>query len=120
MDRDMSGLTKGAKYKHGTTWHDELSDKAAAIRTHVNFIIRAAAGNPQSIKDGIDNIVDHYKNKHDHCLPQSRCKTDQNHELSKIIITDDRAAKLLKNYTPGFNCVQMPTRLCPCHEHLPC
>ena len=96
LEKEISNVAKGAKYKHGQTWHEQLSDKIASVRTHVNYVIRSADGNALHIKEGIDNIVNHYKNDHARCALQSRCKTDRNYEPTKMIITDIRAENLLR------------------------
>lgn len=41
------------------------------------------------------NIVEHYKNNHQACHGSSRCKKDPNYEISRKVITDPRAEKLL-------------------------
>jgi hypothetical protein len=95
VEKEIKEVSRGAKYKHGITWHEELSDKVASIRTHVSYIIRNCGGNVELIRSGMDNIVEHYKNNHTRCLPQSRCKTDSNYLPTKIIIVDPRAENLL-------------------------
>ena len=94
-EKEISQVARGPKYKHGVSWHEELSDKIASCRTHVTYIIKSSNGNPQFIRDGIDNIIAHYKNDHRQCLPQSRCRIDRNYLPSKVIITDQRAEHLL-------------------------
>ena len=97
VEREFAVVAKGPRYKHGITWHDELSDKIASIRTHVNYIIRACGGDHLAIRTGMDNIINHYKNDHANCLPQSRCKLDPNYMPTKVIITSCRAEALLRS-----------------------
>ena len=33
VEKEISKITKGPQYKHGITWHQQLSDKSSAIRT---------------------------------------------------------------------------------------
>ena len=94
LEKEIIQISKGPKYKHGQTWHEQLSDKTAAIRTHANYVIRASQGDAQVIRTGMDNIPNHYMNNHIQCLPLSRCKIDPNYIPSKIIITDPRGGTL--------------------------
>ena len=57
--------------------------------------MRACEGNPQNLKDRLDNIVPHYKGDHKNCDPKSRCKTDQNYEPGHLVKTDEKAGDLL-------------------------
>ena len=33
LEKEISSVAKGAKHKHGQTWHEQLSDKIASLRT---------------------------------------------------------------------------------------
>lgn len=95
LTKQVKTVCSGPKYKEGSTWHQELSDKAASIKTHVYWAMKNCDGNEENLKTSILNIVEHYKGNHKNCHETSRCKTDRNYESSKIIITDPKAEKLL-------------------------
>ena len=95
LQKKLNSVCSGRQSDQGKSWHWELSDKVASIRTHVHWCIRNCEGNAQNLRDRIDNIISHYQNQHQHCAPASRCRTDPNYEPSKIMITDQKAAKLL-------------------------
>ena len=52
-------------------------------------------GPPEKLRELLDNIVEHYKNKHEGCSAKSRCKTDH-YEPSKQIIKDSDAERILR------------------------
>ena len=97
VEKEVGKVTKGTIAKHGITWHRQLSDKCASIRTHVHWSIRNCQHNEQILRDNIDNIINHYSNVHTHCSEGSRCKMDENYEPSKQILTDPVAKALLGN-----------------------
>ena len=53
-------------------------------------------GSPEKLRELLDNIVEHYKNKHEGCSAKSRCKTDH-YEPSKQIIKDSDAERILRS-----------------------
>ena len=93
--KEVKNICSGPRYKEGTTWHPELSDKAASIKTHLYWAMKNCDRDPVKLKLSILNIKEHYKNNHEHCFEQSRCKTDSNYEPSKYIIKDPKAEMLL-------------------------
>jgi len=95
VEKEISAVSKGPKSKHGITWHEELSDKVQSVRTHVQYSIRNCDNDSTMLISKLDNIVLHYKNQHDKCSPESRCKTDGNYEPSKRIVASPVAEKLL-------------------------
>lgn len=95
VEKEMKSVCTGPKAKHGVTWHEELSDKVRSVRTHVQYSIRNCNNDSEILLKKLDNIVLHYKNVHDGCSTESRCKTDPNYEPSKRIITTFIAEKLL-------------------------
>ena len=44
----------------------------------------------------MDNITEHYQNKHENCSVQSRCKTDPNYEPSKLVLRSPVVIDLLR------------------------
>lgn len=93
--KEIKTICSGPRYKEGSTWHSELADKAASIKTHLYWSMKNCEKDPEKLKLSILNIVEHYKNKHEHCSEQSRCRTDMNYEPSKYVIKDPKAEMLL-------------------------
>lgn len=79
----------------GKTWSSQLDDKVEPIATHFHWAIRNCEENPEKLQALLLNIVQHYKNNHDSCHSTSRCRKDPNYEISRKVITDPRAEKLL-------------------------
>ena len=44
----------------------------------------------------MDNITDHYQNKHENCSVQGRCKTGPNYEPSNLVLRSPVAIDLLR------------------------
>lgn len=80
----------------GKTWHPEISDKISSVRTHVQYSLRNCAGETQKLRDMLDNVVDHYRNRHDQCQPESRCRQDPMYESSKMMLISPKAVDLLR------------------------
>ena len=95
VEKEISKVGKGSRKNHGVTWHEQLSDKVHSIRTHVQFAIRNCDHDADILREKVDNIVYHYKNIHDRCSAESRCRVDGNYEPSKLILTSPVAEKLL-------------------------
>ncbi|XP_033731910.1 uncharacterized protein LOC117321561 isoform X2 [Pecten maximus] len=102
----IKSLTSGPKKMHGKTWHGELSDKAASIKTHWYYAMRHCEKSVEKLRMLLDNVVQHYKDIHDGCLPSSRCHTDENYKPSKVIIKDSAAEKLLLQAIHGLQIYQ--------------
>ena len=81
--------------QHGITWHEELKDKAASIKTHVYYAMKTCHGSPDALRKNLDNIVEHYKDSHGNCQPESRCSTDENYIPSKVNLKDSSAISIL-------------------------
>ena len=79
----------------GATWHPDLADKAASIKTHANYAMKNCNGSNVRLREILDNTVEHYKNVHTNCLPESRCRSDANYEPSKYILSDSDAIAIL-------------------------
>ena len=73
----LKGITTGPKKNHGKTWHAELTDKAAAIKTATYHAMKNCEGSAEKLRKNLDNICEHYKGSHDNCSPESRCKKDE-------------------------------------------
>lgn len=93
--KEVKAICSGPRYKEGVTWHPELSDKAGSIKTHLYWAMKNCDQDPEKLKLSLLNIVNHYKDEHEHCSETSRCKTDPNYEPSKCVITDPKAEMLL-------------------------
>ena len=91
----MSKVSYGRKYKHGTVWHRELMDKVDPVATHFQYAMRTCEKDPTKITEKLENIVSHYENMHDKCPKESRCRTDQNYQPSRELLTQDIAKELL-------------------------
>ena len=94
--KELKKICSGPQYKHGSSWHGELSDKAGAIKTHCYYAIKNCQGSAEKLRENLDNIICHYQNFHSNCSPESRCKTDKNYVPSKTTITNKIALKLLE------------------------
>ena len=95
--RGMKKITTGPKKLEGKTWHPQLTDKSASVKTAVYYQMKNCEGSASQLRASIDNITDHYKGNHSKCLSESRCHLDANYIPSKIQITDPVAEKLLRH-----------------------
>ena len=86
VEKMLSQIAKGPMHQHGSTWHSELSDKVASIRTHIHYSIRNCENNPLQLRQKLDNIVLHYKNEHQNCSLESKSRKDDNYQPSKMVI----------------------------------
>lgn len=95
-------ITTGRKELLGKTWHPELSDKAASIKTHVYWCMKNCKGNYTKLRKSILNLVKHYQGNHLNCFETSRCRgSDANlspYEPSKCEITAKEAENILINF----------------------
>ncbi|VDI69775.1 Hypothetical predicted protein [Mytilus galloprovincialis] len=74
--RNMAKITKGTRKNIGKTWHPELRDKSAGVKTHVYWAMKNCNGNAAQLVLLLDSIVDHYKQDHRNCHQTSRCKNN--------------------------------------------
>lgn len=88
-------VSSGPSYLEGKTWSFELEDKAEPMSTHSHWAIRNWEENPRKLTPLLLNIVEHYKYNQQSCHVSSRCKKDPNYEISRKVITDPKAEKLL-------------------------
>lgn len=96
LSKTMSKITRGPKKLSGISWHPELADKAASVKTHVYHSMKNSHGDASALQKNILNIIRHYKNDHEHCFPEARCKSDENYISSKDLITTPAAEVLLE------------------------
>jgi hypothetical protein len=96
MEKAMKLVASGAKKHHGTKWHSQLSDKVQPLRTHFHWAMRNCDGSAEKLRQMLDNVVDHYQNKHTQCDATSRCRKDPNYELSRITLTEEPAIRMLE------------------------
>lgn len=97
LEKNISEASHGPKKFHGVKWHKELSDKVKGIRTHCIYALRNCENNPDRLRELLLIPVTHYQDNHQHCLPHSRCRSDDNYELSKIELTDGSGINILRN-----------------------
>ena len=96
VTKELKCICSGPKYKEGITWHRQLADKAASIKTHIYWTMKNCAQNPDKLRENILNIINHYKDDHTKCHETSRCKTDTDYEMSKVKIDDPKAEQILE------------------------
>ncbi|CAH1238875.1 Hypp5655 [Branchiostoma lanceolatum] len=96
--RKFKKVSHGAKRTEGVTWHAELADKGAPVKTHFYWCMARCGGSEQVLRESLLNIVDHYRNQHQNCHEGSRCRRDQNYLPTKLILTDQRAVDLLRTF----------------------
>ena len=85
----------GQKKLEGKTWSYELSDKSRPLKTHIKYCLKRCDGDSKVLQRMLTNVVEHYKNNHANCDPESRCVKDPNYKPSRQIITTSFAEKLL-------------------------
>lgn len=97
ISKSLKNITSGPKKNCGKTWHEELSDKAAAVKTATYFAMKTCNGSAAKLRDILDNIPEHYQGNHDKCPSQSRCQVEgDTYESSKCDLKDPVAINLLK------------------------
>ena len=87
-------MIAGAKCHHGETWHS-TENEVESIKTHAHWCMQNCNSNPDNLQASLLNAVEHYKNHHDNCHEDPRCRKDQNYEPSKVIIQSQIAEQLL-------------------------
>ena len=91
----LKNITTGPKKNHGKTWHAELTDKAAAIKTATYHAMINCQGSSEKLRQQLDNISEHYIGNHDNCSVEARCKKEENYICSKSELKDPVAINLL-------------------------
>ncbi|CAC5406120.1 unnamed protein product [Mytilus coruscus] len=114
--KEIKTICSGPRYKEGQTWHPELSDKAASIKTHLYWAMKNCNKDPVKLKLSLLNIVEHYKNNHEHCSKSSSCKTDSNYEPTKYLIKDPKAEMLLGRALMNTQVYKSPTDYIHCMD----
>lgn len=97
VNKEMKKIATGPLKYRGITWHPDLSDKVASIKTHTYYAMKNCQGSSKKLRELLDNIVEHYKNNHQNCSTESRCRCDPNYEPSKFVIKDSDAERILQN-----------------------
>ena len=62
-----------------------------------SWAIRNCCQDPLTLRQLLSNIVSHYKNEHSKCHQTSRCKINGNYEPSRVVVTDPKTEKMLRN-----------------------
>ncbi len=96
--REAKKITSGPQKMEGKTWHGELSDKAASIKTHIYWSMKNCEANEDKLQKSILNLVEHYKGNHQDCHVNSRCQADPHYIASKIPLEDPIAEELLTKF----------------------
>lgn len=95
IEKELKKISSGAKCREGKTWSQQLVDKVKPVKTHFQYAMRNCNGDADVLQKNLLNIVDHYKNIHDSCSSDSRCKVDRNYIPSREILTESVAISLL-------------------------
>ena len=109
-------ISSGPNYAKGKTWHEELHDKGAPVKKHINYSLRNCNGDETKLCQMIDTVVYHYQDIHTDCPAESRCRADQHYELSKQHIKDEKAAELLTKFLHSLNLYKRPDRYKHCKD----
>ena len=112
--KELKKVCSGPQYQHGKTWHGELTDKSASIKTHAYYAIKNCCGSAEKLRANLDNIIPHYQNIHSECSEESRCRTDPNYIPSKVQLTDKVALKLLEGAIKNLQIYKSPSDYCSC------
>lgn len=82
------------------------------MSTHSHWAIRNWEENPRKLTPLLLNIVEHYKYNQQSCHVSSRCKKDPNYEISRKVITDPKAEKLLLDVLRNADIFKYGYRIC--------
>ena len=77
-------------------WHRQLSDKGAAVKSHVYWAMLNCNGDENALRSALDSIVPHYMGQHHLCHADSRCRRPGPYASSHTAITDIVAQHLLE------------------------
>ena len=91
----LKSVTTGPTKMHGITWHEELADKACSVKPATYYAMQNCYGSGERLRQMFNNIPEHYKENHEQCLPQSRCKEEDRYVCSKCELKDPKAISLL-------------------------
>ena len=95
IEKQINKIARGPMFQHGHTWH-QITDKVLSVRTHVQYAKRNCNQNVETLRSMMDNITDHFQNKHENYSVQGRCKTDPNYAPSKLVLRCPVAIDLLR------------------------
>ena len=114
--KEVHSVCVGPHHLEGKTWHPQLLDKAASVKTDFYWCTKNCEQDPLQLKAMILNITEHYKNHHGDCHPSSCYKTDANYEPSKTIISDSNAELLLCNVLERMLIYKLPRDFVHCMD----
>ena len=114
--RAAKKIGKGLKRDQGKTWHPQLADKAAGIKTHVYYAMKNCKGSVNNLISSLNNIKEHYRGEHQSCLAISRCKANPNYVSSRLLITDDKPIELLDKCTKNLYIYKHPEKYIHCMD----
>lgn len=97
LKKVVYNLGMGPKYLKGKTWHPQLDDKDEAVARHCHWTVNNCHQDVQQLRDGLLNVVNHYKGDHMNCNLSSRCRMDPRYESSKKTISEPDAERLLRS-----------------------
>lgn len=97
LTQGLKKISSGARRNMGKTWHPELADKGSRIRNHMYYAMDNCAGNPDTLRQLIDNSILHFQNNHDNCADDSACKEAQ-YVPEFTILSDPVATRLLTDF----------------------
>ncbi|XP_062579695.1 uncharacterized protein LOC134280404 [Saccostrea cucullata] len=87
LKKSLKNISSGSKKSEGFTWSEQLVDRTEPIATHIHWAVRHCDGNPQKLRECIENVIPHYENSHEKCHPESRRRKDENYEPSRVVLT---------------------------------
>ncbi|CAH1242421.1 ZNF782 [Branchiostoma lanceolatum] len=104
LAKSFAKVAKGTIVNRGRTWHPELSDKGAGVKTHFYWSMKTCNGDPDLLQSRLDNIVRHYQNDHRNCFAGNgqyrgaRCRTDPNYLPQRTTLRDPVAIQLMTQW----------------------
>ena len=113
--KNVAKITKEARKNIGVTWHPELSDKSAGIKTHVYWAMKNCGGVEHNIISAIENVSSHCQNQHANCHATSRCK-DPGYVPSRTILTSPDAVRLFEKSLRSFYIYKHPEKYVNCRD----
>ena len=116
VKKNVIKVTSGAKRNIDTTWHPQLSDKLSGVKTHTYWAMRNCQGSTIKFTEMLDNISEHYQDKHDKCHPTSRCKATEDYTLSRTKLTSARAIELLRDAVSSLYMYKHPEKYVLCRD----
>ena len=111
----MSKISKGPKKNIGQTWHPQLADKTAGVKTHFYWAMKNSNGNEDTLRFYLDNITAHYQNNHQNCHATSGCQQN-GYVPSRYIITDENAAQFLSKAVKSTFIYKNPVKYAFCRD----